>query len=254
MKVTFIGTGTSQGIPVIGCNCKVCKSNFPKDKRLRSSVLITLPETNILIDTSIDFRQQMLRAGVKQLDAVLYTHEHKDHTAGLDDIRAYNFLQHKPMDIYAEERVIRALKREFPYVFAERKYPGIPQVNAIPIKEDEFTINKIKVIPIRVWHNRLSILGFRIKKFAYITDASIIPEKEKSKLTNLEYLVIGAIHREKHYSHFSLYEALDEIKKIKPQKALITHIGHLMGKHEEVVKELPVNVTLAYDGLEISVS
>lgn len=253
MKVVFLGTGTSQGIPVIGCNCQVCNSNNVKDKRLRSSVAVISHDTTIVIDTSIDFRQQMLNSNIKKLDAILYTHEHKDHTAGLDDVRSYNFLQKKSMDVYAEDRVFRALVNQFPYIFAERKYPGIPQINTISIKDEEFFIQKMNVCPLRIWHYRLPILGYRINNFAYITDASSIPDEEKAKLKDIKCLVIGAIRKEKHYSHFNLDEALEEINQINPERAFITHIGHFMGLYNEVTKELPEKVELAYDGLEIDV-
>ncbi|MBN1187605.1 MAG: MBL fold metallo-hydrolase [Bacteroidales bacterium] len=251
MKVNFLGTGTSQGIPVIGCSCDVCTSRNPKDNRLRSSLLVSVDNMNIIIDTSIDFRMQMLRAGTKHLEAVIFTHEHKDHTAGLDDIRAFNFKQEKPMDIYAEERVRRALTREFEYVFAERKYPGVPQINMHIINEKPFSINGLDVLPLRIMHNRLPILGFRIGNLAYITDVSLIPDSTREQLNGLKLLILGAIRKEKHYSHFSLDEALDEILRIKPEQAAITHIGHQMGLHDKVQKELPENVFLAYDGLEL---
>ena len=251
MKVNFLGTGTSQGIPVIGCECEVCKSKNPKDKRLRSSLLVSVDDNNIIIDTSIDFRMQMLRAGTKHLEAILYTHEHKDHTAGLDDVRAFNFIQNRPMDIYAENRVIRALNREFEYVFAEKKYPGIPQINPNIIDDNKIKIETIDATPLRVMHNRLPIYGYRIGDMAYITDASHIPDETRTYLHGLKLLILGAIRKEKHYSHFCLEEALDEISKIKPEKAAITHIGHNMGLYDEVQKELPENVFLSYDGLKI---
>ena len=251
MKVNFLGTGTSQGIPVIGCDCEVCKSKNPKDSRFRSSILVSVKDLNIIIDTSIDFRMQMLRTGTKHLEAVLFTHEHKDHTAGLDDIRAFNFIQKRPMDVFAEARVIRALNREFEYVFAEKKYPGAPQINTHIINSTPLQIENIEVIPLRVMHNRLPIYGYRIGDMAYITDVSNIPDKTREQLHGLKLLILGAIRKEKHYSHFSLEEALGEITKIKPQKAAITHIGHNMGLHDEVQNELPENVYLSYDGLEI---
>ncbi len=253
MKITLLGTGTSQGVPVITCRCDTCRSDDSRDHRLRSSVLLEEGDVSIVIDTGPDFRQQMLRVEVKKLDAILYTHEHRDHIAGLDDIRAFNFIMKKPMDVYAEERVIRSLNNEFPYIFAERKYPGIPQVNIHVIKNQEFNINGIAIKPIRVLHYRLPVFGFRIGDFAYITDANYIPPEEKDKLKNLKVLVICALRIRDHISHFSLPQALDVIAELKPEKALITHISHQMGLHNEIEKGLPDRVNLSYDGLEIQI-
>jgi phosphoribosyl 1,2-cyclic phosphate phosphodiesterase len=251
LKVTFLGTGTSQGVPVIGCKCSVCTSGDEKDKRLRSSVLIELDHTHIVVDTGPDFRQQMLRSNVDKLDAVLFTHEHRDHIAGLDDIRAYNFIQQQPMDVYAEERVIRALNYEFPYIFAEKKYPGVPQLNVNIISNLPFHINEITIIPIRVMHYRLPVLGFRIDQFAYITDANFISEEEMEKLIGVKHLVINALRKEKHISHYSLDQALQLIHQLSPKRAYITHISHQMGIHSEMQKELPPHVSLAYDELSV---
>ncbi len=247
MKITFLGTGTSQGVPVIACKCEVCCSTDKKDKRLRSSVLIEIENNIFAIDAGPDFRQQMLRENVQKLDAIILTHEHKDHIGGLDDVRAFNFAMEKPSDIYAEKRVHEAIKREYAYVFAEFQYPGIPKMNLHEIDETPFSINNIKIEPLRVYHHKLPILGFKIGNFAYITDTNSIPDQEK--LYNLDILVINALRKEKHISHFNLQEALDLIDEIKPQKAYITHISHLMGKYEITEKELPANVFLAYDGL-----
>ena len=249
MKVTFLGTGTSQGVPVIGCRCSVCSSDSEKDKRLRSSVLVEVEGITLVIDTGPDFRQQMLRAGVEKLNAVLFTHEHRDHIAGLDDIRAYNFILKQPMDVYAEERVFRALNYEFPYIFAEKKYPGVPQVNVNMITNDTFHVNGIPIIPIRVMHYRLPVLGFRIGYFAYITDANYISEEETDKLIGVKYLVINALRKEKHVSHYSLDQAIQFICQLSPKRAYITHISHQMGFHEYVQNSLLPNVILAYDGL-----
>ena len=251
MKVTFLGTGTSQGVPVIGCQCHVCVSEDPKDKRLRSSVLLEIGETTLVIDTGPDFRQQMLRENVAKVDGVLFTHEHRDHIAGLDDIRAYNFILQKPMDVYAEERVFRALNYEFPYIFAEKKYPGVPQVNVNLISTYTFNINGIDIIPIRVMHYRLPVLGFRIGEFAYITDANYISEDEMEKLIGVKYLVINALRKEKHISHYTLEQALNIIRQLSPKRSYLTHLSHQMGLHESVQMELPANVQIAFDGLMI---
>jgi phosphoribosyl 1,2-cyclic phosphate phosphodiesterase len=251
LKVTFLGTGTSQGIPVIACPCPICHSNDARDKRLRTSALVEVNGITIVIDSGPDFREQMLKANVQKLDAILFTHEHRDHIAGLDDIRAFNHVQEKPMDVYAEERVIHALKREFDYVFAEKKYPGVPQVVLHPIDTNPFTILKLNIIPIRAMHMNLPLLGFRIEDFTYITDANFIMGKEKEKIKGSKYLVINGLRKEKHISHFALGEALELIEELKPEHAFITHISHQMGFHQEVQQELPANVTLAYDGLEI---
>jgi len=249
LKVTFLGTGTSQGIPVIACRCKVCQSKDPRDTRLRCSILVEVDDLTMAIDSGPDFRQQMLRAGVQQLDAILLTHEHKDHVAGMDDIRAFNFINRKPMDIYAEERVQLAIKREFAYVFADYKYPGIPRINLHSIENKPFLVNGVEIIPIRVYHYRLPIFGFRIKDFTYITDASYISDQEIAKVKGSRYLVVNALRKEKHLTHFNLEEAEKLIRLISPEKAFITHISHQFGLHAELVKELPEGVTMAYDTL-----
>jgi len=249
LKVTFLGTGTSQGIPVIACRCKVCQSKDPRDTRLRCSILVEVDDLTMAIDSGPDFRQQMLRAGVQQLDAILLTHEHKDHVAGMDDIRAFNFINRKPMDIYTEERVQLAIKREFAYVFADYKYPGIPRINLHSIENKPFLVNGVEIIPIRVYHYRLPIFGFRIKDFTYITDASYISDQEIAKVKGSRYLVVNALRKEKHLTHFNLEEAEKLIRLISPEKAFITHISHQFGLHAELVKELPEGVTMAYDTL-----
>ena len=253
LKVTFLGTGTSQGIPVIACNCDVCRSTDPRDKRLRSSILIEIDDKNFVIDSGPDFRQQMLRANVSSLDAILFTHEHKDHIAGLDDIRAFNYVQQKPIDIYAEERVHWAIKQEFAYIFAEQKYPGIPQVTMHLIDNHNFEIGGVPIIPIRAIHMRLPVLGFRIGDFTYVTDANFISSEEKDKLKGSKYLVINGLRKQKHISHFSLSEAVNLINEIKPNFGFITHISHQMGCDYEVNKELPDNIKLAYDGMTITI-
>lgn len=249
MKITFLGTGTSQGVPVIGCNCPACISDDEHDTRLRSSILIEKDETVIVIDTGPDFRQQMLSAGVNKLNAVVYTHEHRDHIAGLDDIRAYNFIQKSSMDIFAEERVVRALSSMFPYIFAEKKYPGVPQVIMHTISTDPFKTGPIEIIPIRMMHYRLPVLGFRIGDFAYLTDANYISELEKEKLFGVKCLVVNALRRETHISHFTLSQAIALIEELSPRMAYLTHISHQMGPTKLLTDELPGNVSMAYDGL-----
>lgn len=253
MKVTFLGTGTSQGVPVIACECKTCLSTDPRDKRLRTSILVETEKTVVVIDTGPDFRQQMLRERVGKLDAVLFTHEHRDHIAGLDDIRAYNFRQQKAMEIFTEERVLSALKYEYPYIFSEKKYPGAPEVNINLIDEQEFSVGEMNIIPVRVMHYRLPVLGFRIGDMAYITDANYISETEKEKLFGVKYFIINALRREKHVSHFNLEEALEIIKEISPRKAFLTHLSHQMGYQKDLERELPPNVIPAYDGLSFQV-
>jgi phosphoribosyl 1,2-cyclic phosphate phosphodiesterase len=251
LKVTFLGTGTSQGVPVIACECPVCRSVDFRDNRLRTSVLIETDNNTILIDSGPDFRQQMLREKVKKLDAILYTHEHKDHIAGLDDVRAFNFLLQKPIDLYLEDRVLEALKREFAYIFAEYKYPGIPQIIPHIIQNEEFSINDQKIIPIQTFHYKLPVFGFRIGDFTYITDANYIPEKEKEKIVGSQHIVINALRKQKHISHFTLNEAVRLINEFSPRRGYIVHIGHQMGLHEEISAELPPNILLAYDGLTV---
>jgi phosphoribosyl 1,2-cyclic phosphate phosphodiesterase len=253
MKITFLGTGTSQGVPVIACKCSICRSEDPRDNRLRSSVLVEDDGNTILIDTGPDFRQQMLRASVESLDAILYTHEHRDHIAGLDDVRAYNFIQNKPMEIFGEERVLRALQHTFPYIFAERKYPGIPQVNFHTIDNQPFTVGKTRIIPLRVLHYRLPVLGFRIGDFAYVTDANYIAPEEIDKIRGIRHFVICALRRRKHISHFNLEQALEVIREVQPEKAWLTHISHMMGSSREMEAELPENVSMAWDMLRLEI-
>ncbi len=253
LKVTILGSGTSQGVPVIACNCEVCISNDPKDKRLRASIMISENGKNYVIDTGPDFRQQMLRENVQSLEAVIFTHHHKDHVAGLDDVRAFNFKQQKDMPIYCDLEVESALKREFSYVFNENNYPGIPKVmiNLIS-KEKAFKIDDaLELIPIEVMHYKMPVLGFRIKNFTYITDANYISEEEKEKIKGTEILIVNALRKTEHISHFNLQQALDFIAEINPKQAYLTHISHLMGTHKETSKELPPNVFIAYDGLVI---
>jgi phosphoribosyl 1,2-cyclic phosphate phosphodiesterase len=253
LKVTFLGTGTSQGVPVIACPCPVCVSEDKKDKRLRTSVFIETGGKNLIIDTGPDFRQQMLRENIKELDAILYTHEHKDHIAGLDDVRAFNFIHQKAIDVYLEDRVIPAIKREFSYIFSENKYPGIPRINLKMIDTLPFEAGGIRIVPIRAFHYRLPVLGYRIGDFTYITDANYIPEEEKEKIIGSQFIVINALRKEKHISHFTLSEAVRLINEFGPRRGYITHISHQMGLHDEVQKELPPNILLAFDGLSVEI-
>ncbi|WP_114782391.1 MBL fold metallo-hydrolase [Botryobacter ruber] len=253
MKITFLGTGTSQGVPVIGCTCEVCRSVDYRDKRLRVSVHLQVGDKSIIIDTGPDFRQQVLRERITRLDALLFTHEHKDHTAGLDDIRAYNFMQKKDMPLYAEERVLEHLKGEFAYIFSGANYPGIPRVALHPITEAPFDLDGILVQPIRVQHYRLPVMGFRIGDFTYITDANYIAEKELDKIRGSKVVVLNALRHEPHISHFSLQEAVDLLQDLKPERAYLTHISHLLGQHRLVEPQLPAFIQLAYDGLQLEV-
>jgi len=252
LKVTLLGTGTSQGVPVIGCNCEVCRSVDYRDNRLRVSVHLQVNGKSFIIDSGPDFRQQALRERIRTLDALIFTHEHKDHTAGLDDIRAYNFSQHKDMPLYGEERVLEQLKREFAYIFSGVQYPGIPRVQLNPIAEEPFEIEGVEFIPIRVKHYKLPVLGFRVGDFTYITDANFISEEELDKVRGSKVIVLGALRKEPHISHFSLQEAIDVLTELKPEKAYLTHISHLMGLHREVELELPDFIRLGYDGLQIN--
>jgi len=251
IHIQFLGTGTSQGIPVVACDCKVCQSNNPKDKRLRSSILIEVNGLKIVIDAGPDFRQQMLRTNTRQLNAILLTHEHVDHLFGLDDIRSFNWVQGHPTDIYAENRVQEAIKRVFNYVFARYKYPGIPQMNLHTVENNPFEIEGIKITPVRGLHYKLPVFGYRIGSLAYLTDINFLEEQEKEKLHGLDILIVNALRKEKHISHFNLKEALELIDELKPKQAYLTHLSHLMGFHDEVQAELPKNVFIAYDGLKL---
>lgn len=253
MKVIFLGTGTSTGVPVIACNCEVCRSTNPKNQRLRSSVYIESEKTKLVIDTGPDFRMQMLSQKLTDIDAVVFTHNHKDHTGGLDDIRPINFINKKVIDVYAELYVQKTLKMEYPYIFHDQDYPGVPQINLHTIDENPFSIGDLDIIPIRVMHKNLPVLGYRIGDFTYITDANYIAPEELEKIKGSKYLVLNALRIESHYSHFSLSEALEMIKIIQPEKAYLTHISHHMGFYEEVEKSLPENVFLAYDGLTFEI-
>lgn len=255
MKITFLGSGTSQGVPVIACDCDVCASNDPKDNRLRCSILITHKGKNYVIDSGPDFRQQMLREKVKTLSGVLFTHEHKDHMAGLDDVRAFNRREQRDMEVYCTSRVEEALRREYAYVFAAERYPGIPAININRIHKDSILELEDGLIftPIEVMHYRLPVLGFRIGDFTYITDAKTVTEEERSKIRGTKVLVINALHKSKHISHFNLEEALAFIEDINPETAYITHISHLFGTHQEISAILPENVFAAFDGFSLEI-
>ncbi|HEX3933907.1 MAG TPA: MBL fold metallo-hydrolase [Puia sp.] len=249
LKITFLGTGTSTGVPMIACPCEVCASPDPHDKRLRSSILVESPTTTIVVDTTPDFRYQMLRANVRKLDAVVFTHPHKDHLAGLDDVRAYNFFQHKPMDLYANEMTQEAIVREFPYAFADTRYPGIPELRLNHIHEEPFTIGDITITPISVWHMKMPVLGFRFGNFTYITDANRIEDAQREKIRGSGQIVLNALRHEKHLSHFSLNEAIEEVRHLGVPKAWFTHISHQLGKYADINPALPPGMELAYDGL-----
>ena len=251
MIVTILGSGTSGGVPMIGCTCAVCRSSDPRDKRLRSSILIQVSGKQIVIDAGPDFRQQMLREQVSKLDAIVFTHQHRDHTAGLDDIRAYNYFMGKPMDIYLTEEVETSLRKEYHYVFEHDGYPGLPQMRLLTIKNTPFYIEDVRISPIEVMHYNLKVFGFRVNNFTYITDANFISEPELEKVKGSKILVLNALRKEQHISHYSLDETLELIDRIRPEQAWLTHISHQMGLHEEVSKTLPPNVFLAWDGLKL---
>ena len=254
MKVTFLGTGTSQGIPIIGSNHPVCLSENPKDKRLRVSILIEWNEFKYVVDCGPDFRQQMLNTKCNHIDGILFTHEHSDHVAGLDDIRPFFFRQ-GDIPIYAHKRVLKALKKRFDYIFVDKakRYPGVPSVRDVELKNKSFELGDIEVLPINAKHNRLQVFGFRFKDFAYLTDVKTVELKERKKLNNLNVLVINALREEPHHSHFNLKEALEFIEEIKPRRAYLTHISHHLGFHDDVQQRLPKNVYLAYDNLQITI-
>ena len=253
LEITFLGTGTSQGIPVIACDCVVCQSADPRDNRTRSSILISVNGENYVVDTGPDFRAQMLRENVKSLRAVLFTHEHKDHVAGMDDVRAFNFKEKRDMEIFCSERVEEALVREFYYVFESIKYPGVPSVNVNRIENNAFMLPcGERIIPVEVMHYKMPVLGFRIKDFTYITDAKTVEDSEVEKVKGSRVLVVNALRKNEHISHFNLDEALDFIEKINPEMAYLTHISHLFDSHEEIERDLPKNVRVAYDGLKIN--
>lgn len=254
MKITFLGTGTSQGIPVIGCGCAVCQSTDTRNNRLRVSVLIETDDKTIVMDSGPDFRYQMLRAGVKDLDAIIYTHEHKDHVAGLDDIRPYNYLLHKVIDIYATVRVQDALRREFSYIFEDTKYFGLPQIKLHTVDDQPFLIGETSIIPIEVMHHKLPVLGYRFGDFTYITDAKTISDESLEKIKGSKILVINALQKENHISHFTFDEAIDFANKAGAETTYFTHMSHNLGLHADIEKELPSHIKLAYDGLSFSIA
>lgn len=246
-----MGTGTSSGVPMIACDCLVCNSPDKKDKRLRSSILVQSAATTLVVDTGPDFRYQMLRAKVKNLDAVLFTHPHKDHLAGLDDVRAFNYLLQRPIDVYADSLTEEAVRRDFYYAFTDTKYPGIPELNMHTINMEPFVVGDIPVIPVQVWHMRMPVLGFRFGDFTYITDANRIDAAEREKIKGSQVLALNALRREKHISHFTLDEAVEVIRELGIPQAYLTHISHQLGLHAEVEASLPAGIHLAYDGLQL---
>lgn len=252
INVTFLGTGTSVGIPMIGCDCEVCRSNDPRDNRLRTSALVKVEGKNILIDCGPDFRQQMLREGIGSLDAILITHIHNDHTIGVDDIRPFNFMTRRDMPVFTDEFTAKDLMNRFEYVFGPSPYPGAPSANLILIDKDTpFEAAEIPVTPVEAIHGRLPILGFRIENFAYMTDVKTISDEEMIKLKGVDYLVLNALQKTEHHAHLTLDEALDLIKSLNPKQAYLTHLSHKMGKHADVQQLLPEGVFIAYDGLKV---
>lgn len=253
VTITFLGTGTSSGVPIIGCTCPVCRSLDHRDQRLRTAVHVAVDGHSLVVDTGPDFRQQMLRARITQLDALLFTHEHKDHTAGLDDVRAFNFRQQQKIPVFGEPRVLEQLKKEFAYVFAEHKYPGVPQVSLHPILADNapFDVHGVAVQPLRARHHKLPVLGFRIGGFCYLTDANYLPAETRALMQGADVIVLNALRREQHVSHFTLDEAVAILEELRPRRAYLTHISHQLGRHLAVEAELPSWIRLAYDGLQV---
>lgn len=251
MKITFLGTGTSTGVPVVACNCEVCTSDDPRDKRYRTSVMLSRGSSNIIIDCGPDFRIQMLKHKVEDIDAVVFTHAHRDHIAGLDDIRAFNYILHKSIDIYGSQLTLDAIKEQFPYIFTPGRYFGAPQLNLHPITETPFTIGGFNFIPVQVLHQEMKVFGYRVGDFTYITDANYIAPAELDKIRGSKVIVINALRNSRHVSHYSLDEALEVLRDLKPEVAYLTHISHFLGKFDAVENKLPDWVHLAYDGLHI---
>jgi phosphoribosyl 1,2-cyclic phosphate phosphodiesterase len=253
LKVTFLGTGTSQGIPLIGCSCRVCQSLDYRDKRLRTSILVKEGPLTLVVDAGPDFRQQMLRHRVSGLDALLITHEHKDHLAGLDDVRAFNYIQGKPMPVYSLQRVLDHIKVEFAYAFSEKKYPGVPQIHLNPVHEEPFEVGGMMIQPILVMHARLPVLGFRMGNFTYVTDCNFLSEEARNIIRGSSVLVLNALQNEPHVSHFTLQEAIQVARELEVPRVFFIHMSHRLGLHGEIDKELPEGIKLAYDGLEIEI-
>lgn len=251
LTITLLGTGTSSGVPMIGCECEVCRSADKNDTRLRSSILVQSATTTLVVDTGPDFRYQMLRENVKTIDAVLFTHPHRDHIAGLDDIRAFNFFLRRPIDIYADSLSEEAIRRDFYYAFADNKYPGLPELLLHTITLEPFVVGDIPVTPVMVWHLKMPVMAYRFGDFTYITDANHVDEAEKQKIKGSKVLVVNALRKQKHISHYTLEEAIDLVNELQIPEAWLTHISHQMGLHAEVEAELPENIHLAYDRLKL---
>ncbi len=253
MKVTFLGTGTSTGVPVVACDCVVCQSTDKRDHRLRTSAMVEIGHIRLVIDCGPDFRYQMIREKVDNISAIIFTHGHRDHIAGLDDVRAFNYVLNKTVDIYATQSVVDAINKEFPYILHEKRFFGAPQLRFHVIGNESFAVEGVSIMPVEVMHSQLKVFGFRIGSFSYITDASFISEDEKQKLNGTDVLVVNALRKSKHVSHFSLSEAIQLIQDVNPKQAYITHLSHFMGLHQSVEANLPDNVFLAYDGLKFEV-
>lgn len=253
IEITFLGTGTSSGVPMIGCDCEVCRSADPRDNRLRSSIMVRSSDTTLVVDTTPDFRYQMLRTRTNHVDAILFTHPHKDHIAGLDDIRAFNFFSRQPMQLFANYLTEEALRRDYYYAFAEHKYPGVPEVQMNLIDERPFHVGGLSVVPIEVWHLKMPVLGFRFGKFTYITDANRLDEDAKEKVRGSEVLVLNALRKERHISHFNLEEAISLVRELNVPRAYFTHISHQLGLHAAISEELPEGIQLAHDGLTLRI-
>jgi phosphoribosyl 1,2-cyclic phosphate phosphodiesterase len=252
-RFTFLGTGTSTGVPVVACDCEVCLSMDRRDHRLRTSAMVEINDVRLVIDCGPDFRYQMIREKVDNISAIIFTHGHRDHIAGLDDVRAFNYVLNKTVDIYASKDVVDAINKEFPYILHEKRFFGAPQLKFNIIKNESFNVDGVSITPVEVMHHKMNVFGFRIGPLSYITDASHIPDKEKEKLYGSDILVINALRKSKHISHFSLSEAIGQILEINPKRAYITHLSHFMGLHERIEESLPDNVFIAYDGLKLDI-